>query len=197
MRFQGALLSGLTMLLAAPALAGSITPAPAEPVVIAPPTPYTASPDWTGFYAGGEIGWANIDTDTPGIDGDDVIGGVTFGYDYDFGTWVLGGALDYDWADITISSVPNTTVDSIFRAKLRGGRKVGNGLVYATGGYTQLDTNLFGSDDGYFIGAGYDHLIGDNFALGGEVLWHRIDNFASTASDADAVTIQIRGSFRF
>lgn len=53
------------------------------------------SPSWIGFYAGGEPGYANVESDLPGVDGEDVIGGLLLGYDYDLGNdWVIGGGLD-------------------------------------------------------------------------------------------------------
>lgn len=183
-----------TLLAANAAFAGNVT-APADEPVIETAVPVFASPDWTGFYVGGQIGYANVDTNLPGIDGDDVIGGIIAGYDYDFGTWVLGGGLDFDFADINLAGA--ASVENVFRAKLRGGYKIGNGLLYATGGYANADTNTLGDDDGYFIGAGYEHLIADQFSVGGEVLYHEFDNFNSTGIDVDATTIQLRGTFRF
>src|SRR5690554_5798409 len=89
-------------LMAGTAFAGNIEPAPAEPVIAPAPMPAATSPDWTGFYAGGQLGYANIDSDVPGdSDGDGFIGGLTAGYDYDMGNnWVVGAGFDYDWADI-------------------------------------------------------------------------------------------------
>lgn len=182
-------------LVATPVLAGSPEPVEPDPVIpaAAPFTP--ASPDWTGFYGGVQLGYANIDTNSPGVDGDDFIGGLTAGYDYDFGQWVVGAGLDYDFADINLGGA--TTLENVWRAKLRGGYKIGNGLAYATGGYANADTSTLGSDDGYFIGAGYEHLISDSFSVGGEVLYHEFDNFNSSNIDVEATTVQLRGTFRF
>ena len=180
--------------LATPALAGSPQP-PAPAPVVSSPAISPAGPDWTGFYGGAQIGYANIDSNVPGVDGDGLIGGLLAGYDYDFGTFVLGGGLDYDFADITIA--PGVSVDNVFRAKVRGGVELGNGLLYATGGYAQADASLLGTEDGYFIGAGYDFLITEQFSVGGEVLYHEFDNYGPTTVDVDATTFQIRGAFRF
>ena len=84
-----------------------------------------------------------------------------------------------------------------FRAKLRGGYELGNGLIYATGGYASADTSGLGDEDGYFVGAGYEHLISERFSVGGEVLYHEFDNFSGTTTDVDATTVQLRGTFRF
>jgi opacity protein-like surface antigen len=129
-------LAAVASLFAAPALAGNITPATPEPVIAAPaPVPVAPlTPNWTGFYAGGQLGYAWVDTDINNVDGDDIIGGIVGGYDYDLGNWVVGAGLDYDFADIGLSGV-NASVEEVFRAKLRGGYKIGRGLLYGTGGY--------------------------------------------------------------
>ncbi len=184
-------------LASAPAFAGSVDPAPSEPVIepAAPAPVAPASPNWTGFYAGGQLGYANIDTNAPGVDGDGFIGGLTAGYDYDLGNWVIGAGLDYDWTDVTLGGVID--VENVWRAKLRGGYKIGNGLLYGTGGYAQADTDVLGNEDGYFIGAGYEHAVTENFNVGGEVLYHEFDNFGGTPADVEATTVQVRGTFRF
>lgn len=174
-------------LVSAPALAGSPEPAPVEPV-IAQATPVSTSPDWTGFYAGGELGYSNFDA-SPGGDEDEFIGGIVGGYDWDLGNWVVGVGADYDFA--------GGDVEQIFRAKGRAGYKIGQGLLYGTAGYAWADADNLGDDDGYVIGAGYEHLISSNFSLGGEVLYHEFDNFNSSGTDVDATTVQLRGTFRF
>ncbi|WP_281968287.1 outer membrane protein [Roseovarius nanhaiticus] len=185
-------------LMAGTAFAGNIEPAPMEPVIAPAPAPVFTSPNWTGFYAGGQLGYANVDTDIAGVDGDGFIGGLTAGYDYDLGNWVIGAGLDYDWTDVGLGNVPETTVDNIFRAKLRGGYKLGNGLLYATGGYAMADTNNLGDEDGYFVGAGYEHLVTENISLGGEVLYHEFDGFNTVPNtNVDATTAQVRATFRF
>ena len=181
-------------LASAPALAGSPDAAPIEPVISAP-APVASSPDWTGFYGGAQIGYGNVDTNVPGVDGDDVIGGLVGGYDWDLGDWVLGVGADFDFADINLGGA--ATLDQVWRLKTRGGYKIGNGLAYATAGYANADTNTLGDDDGYFIGAGYEHLLTENFSLGGEVLYHEFNNFNSTTTDVEATTVQLRGTFRF
>ncbi|MFX0543729.1 outer membrane protein [Roseovarius sp. S4756] len=180
------------------AFAGNIEPAPMEPVIAPAPAPVFTSPNWTGFYAGGQLGYGDVDTDLAGVDGDGLIGGLTAGYDYDLGNWVIGAGFDYDWTDITLSTV-NLDVDSVWRAKLRGGYKLGNGLLYATGGYANVDVQTLGDEDGYFVGAGYEHLITENISLGGEVLYHQFDGLPAGGVDTDpeATTAQVRATFRF
>ncbi len=194
---QGSLIAASLALATGPAFAGSpVEPAP-DPVIATPaPAPAPASPDWTGGYLGGQVGYGNADTNLPGVDGDGAIGGLTGGYDYDFGQWVVGGGLDYDWADISLGA-GNPDLENIFRVKLRGGYKIGNGLLYGTGGWAQADTDTLGDDDGYFVGAGYEHMVTQNFSLGGEALYHEFSNFGNTTTDLEATTVQVRGTFRF
>jgi opacity protein-like surface antigen len=191
-------LAAVASLFAAPALAGNVTPATPEPVIAAPaPVPAAPlTPNWTGFYAGGQLGYAWVDTDLNNVDGDDIIGGIVGGYDYDLGNWVVGAGLDYDFADIGLSGV-NASVEEVFRAKLRGGYKIGRGLLYGTGGYAWADTDNLGSDDGWFLGGGYEHRITDQVSLGLEALYHEFDGFGNANTDVDATTVQARATFRF
>ena len=185
-----------TTLAAAPALAGSPELSlPGDTVTQAAPFTGGSSPDWTGFYGGAQIGFGSVDTNISGSS-DDIIGGLTAGYDFDLGDWVVGGGIDYDFADIDVANGA-ADLESVFRAKLRGGYKIGNGLLYATGGYALADTDTLGSDDGYFVGGGYEHLVTESFSVGGEVLWHEFDNYNSTLTDVTATTVQLRGTFRF
>jgi opacity protein-like surface antigen len=150
--------------------------------------------DWTGFYVGGQLGVAFGDADFASSD-ESVIGGVTLGYDHDFGQWVLGGALDYDFTDIDIA--PGSALEEIFRLKVRAGPKIGRGLLYGTGGYAYADSDNMGDEDGWFIGGGYEYMVNDRFSVGGEVLYHEFDGFDGTNNDVDVTTVQVRATFRF
>jgi predicted porin len=183
-------------LLATSAVAGNIAPPPPDPIIAAPIVP--TGPDWTGFYLGAQAGFIDVDSNTPGLGGDGGIGGIIAGYDYDFGRAVIGVGLDYDWTDTTVvPGLAPTTIDNVFRVRLRSGYEFGNGLGYITSGYAEADTNNLGTQDGYFIGLGYDHLVTDSFSVGGEVLYHEFDNVANTPIDLDATTFQLRGAYRF
>lgn len=151
--------------------------------------------DWTGFYVGGQLGYAGVDTDISDSS-DEFIGGFFGGYDYDLGQWVIGGSLDYDFTDADVAG-GIAEVENIFRVKARGGYKFGNNLFYGTAGYALAETDNLGSDDGYFVGVGYEYLVNSNFSIGTEVLYHEFNNFNSTDVDVEATTVQIRGTFRF
>ncbi len=192
------LLSAAVTAFAMPALAGGLADPVIEPVlapvIVAPGT------DWTGPYVGVQLGYGDLDASGAATDqGSGVIGGLTAGYDYDFGQFVLGAGVDYDWADIDLDSGAGQ-LDNVARVKLRGGFDAGNALIYATGGAAFADATIGGtgfSDNGWFAGGGVEVMVTESFSVGGEVLYHQFDNFDSTGIDIDATTIQLRGLFRF
>ncbi|NCQ24008.1 MAG: porin family protein [Rhodobacteraceae bacterium CG17_big_fil_post_rev_8_21_14_2_50_63_15] len=222
MRISVSAIVSATLLLAAPALAQGVAenkPAPVFPTATGFPvssdlshdgsqtvsqgrgsifsargTAIGGAVDWTGFYIGGQIGAVFGDADLA-KDDESVIGGVTLGYDYDFGRWVIGGALDYDFTDLDIA--PGSSIEQIFRLKLRGGPKIGRGLLYGAGGYANADSDHSGNEDGWFLGGGYEYMVNDRVSVGGEVLYHDFGSFGSANNDVDATSVQVRATFRF
>ncbi len=176
-----------------------MTEAPA-PVMVAP-APVMRGTDWTGFYAGGQLGYGRVSSDTI-TDSDDPTGalyGVHAGYNYDFGSLVLGGELDYDATNIS-ADAPPLDIDSVARAKVKLGYDAGQFMPYFTAGVARLETSvtLDGSTDGSFAGLGLSYLMSDQFILGGEVLQHQFEDVADSAGvDADATTLTLRASFKF
>lgn len=108
------------VLLAALAAVPVTIAAAADMPLKAPPVPYAASYNWTGFYVGGEVGgdWVTSQgtVGTPGppafppgtvlnpIDYSGVLGGAYAGYNYQINQFVLGIDGDYTWADLTGTS---------------------------------------------------------------------------------------------
>ncbi|WP_238366048.1 outer membrane protein [Mesobacterium pallidum] len=179
------------LILPAPLLAGSLTP-PADPVVVTPaaPAPVAVGGDWTGGYAGVQLGYGNYATD-PGTDSDGFIYGAHAGYDYDFGQFILGGEVDIDAGDLQAAG---GDVDNIARAKLRAGYDLGRTMVYATGGAARV-TGDFGDDTGWTAGLGMSYAVTDNFLVGAEALTTRFDDVGG--SDLNANTLGLRASFKF
>lgn len=191
---------------AAPAIgiAGSlaepvVTTAPAPPP---PPPPLNTGGNWTGFYAGVQLGTLDVDGETAleGVGGDDTTFGIHAGYNYDFGRWVVGGELDYDDAsvDLDAAGAPlGEEIDSVLRAKLRGGYDFGPALLYATAGLADVDTSV-GGDTGDFYGLGFSYKITEQFILGGEYLRHSFSDLGGNDGfDADADTFTVRATFQF
>ena len=185
-----------TSLLASTAFAGNLT----DPVVETVPAPVVVAPsfvggDWTGFYGGLNLGYADVETNID-ANGDDMSYGLHVGYDYDFGQFVLGGELDYDKTDISLGGGA-ASIDSVARAKLRAGYDLGRTLVYATAGAARADTSV-GDETGPFVGLGVAYQVTDRYLIGAEVLEHRFDDVGGVAgNDIDATTFSIRGSLRF
>ena len=183
-----------TASLAAPAMAGTMTPPPAEPVIVVP-APARVTGDWTGVYGGVELGYADVSTSgAASVDGDGAIGGLVLGYDYDFGDWVVGAGLDYDWTDVELGGVK---ADNLARLKVRVGYDFGNGLLYGTAGAAKAFTDVAGDDTGYFAGIGYEHKLTEKVTVGGEVLYHQFDDFNGSGVDAEATTAQVKVNYRF
>lgn len=173
------------VLIAAPALADGPAPAPADPVVIAPPAPVM---DWTGAYGALLLGYGQGTYGNDGIfpadgeaDWDGALYGIAVGYNFQNGSMVYGGELTWSGSDVSGSEACNNpafqcygSIDSI--ATLRG--RVGylvqpQTLVYGTLGYAMGDLT-FGTDNGagaggeqsrnvggYVVGLGVEHAFTD------------------------------------
>lgn len=195
-----AALAALGSALALPAFAGGPAVAPAEPTVVPAPAPVVMpSADWSGFYAGAQLGYGDVGSDGAGLDGNGILGGVHAGYRWDLGTTVLGVGADWDAANIDLGAAGNS-LDNVARLKLMAGADLGRSLVYVTAGPAWADATVAGvgrSDNGWFLGAGMDYALTDQWTVGAEVLGHRFDNFDGTGVDLDATTVAAKVSFRF
>lgn len=189
----------LTTLAAGPVLAGGPIAVAPEPMVEVPMAPVVQSTDWSGFYAGAQIGYGNIDSNGNSLDGSGFLGGVNGGYRWDFGQFVFGTELDYDYVNIDLGGSTGS-LDDVARVKLVGGADLGNSLLYATTGVAYASASVGTtslSDDGWFYGAGWTFAINDTMTLGGELLQHDFSNFDGTGVDIDALTATARIGFRF
>jgi outer membrane immunogenic protein len=203
MKMKASITSMATILaLAGPAFAGGPTEPVPEPVIApAPvPAPVNTGGDWGGAYVGAQLGYADIDSNGGGLDGDGVLGGVHAGYRYDFGTAVVGGELDYDTSSIDLGGAAGE-LDSVARLKLMAGADLGRTLVYGTAGYAYAEATVGGvgslSDDGWFAGLGADYALTDQWRVGGEILTHKFDNFDGSGVDFDVNTVKAKVSFAF
>lgn len=145
---------------------------PSKGVIRGPDGPEVAPWTWTGFYLGAGIGGGVTEIDVNGAngDGEGILGTVVLGYDRQFGgRWVAGVFADFDFSDISVN-VGGVDVDQTYSWSI--GARLGalvtpKTLLYATGGYTQteLEGGLEGTADGYFVGAGLEHMLRDNWTL--------------------------------
>ena len=165
--------------------------------VLALSAPITASAaDWNGGYAGVQLGygWG----DASGTSGDGMIGGVHAGFLSDMGTFVVGGEIDYDTADISFGGTD--LIDSVARLKLKAGTEMGQTLVYGTVGAAYATANLGGTaynDTGWLIGIGADTFVSDVVTVGAELLYHDFQEFDTSGVDVTATTLALRVSYHF
>ena len=194
--------AAISALLAAPAFAGNLQEPVVEPIIAAPVQVQPIS-DWTGFYVGGQLGYGEASGADEDVSGG--LGGLHAGYLYDLGQWVIGGELDYDWADMsdTFGGV-EVKVDEIARLKLIGGYDLGNGLLYATAGAFNANLNASGGsletnvdDNGWLAGIGYKHKFTENWVGGVEALYHKASDFDDSGEDLKIKTLTARISYKF
>lgn len=171
-------------LFAVPAFAGSYAPAPAEPEIVAPVI-VEATPNWTGGYVGASLGGGNLSGG--GFDETKLVYGLQAGYDYDFGTYTLGGEAEYQARDMWKRNAADST-----RLKARVGYDMGQTLVYGVVGGSMIN-----SDWGYNVGFGGERMVADNVSVGAEYLFEKISDYDDDPNDLKGNTVAARVNYRF
>ncbi len=167
----------------------------AGPGVAADPsvgTPSYFSPapvySWTGFYAGGHLGYAGGEFSNsipasagPTGDAGSLMGGAQVGYNHQFGgPWVVGAEADFSLFDIKGSSAAGSfTEDWMATLRLRAGYAFSRYLAYATAGvaftHAEATRTGFGSGDstiaGFTAGAGLEGKINERWSARLEYLY--------------------------
>ena len=186
--------------------AGGVGPAPQPTPPVVAPAPVS---DWTGFYAGAQLETI-LDGEASGVglaEFDGTLYGLFAGYRYDFGTFVLGGEVDYvvgsgDFTSIT-PAAPTFDVDynSLVRVGAEFGYDAGNVLPYATVGFASIELGLPANTSdgtGYFYGVGLDFRVSDQIVIGGELLQHEFDDYNDIDGETlDALTFGLNVAFTF
>lgn len=197
MKYPLILAAALAGLSVGPVLAGgTTTPAPA-PVMLDPAPIMPLGTDWTGPSVGLQLGYGDLSTTGPVLEGDDILLGLRAYYDYDFGDFILGGGLQYDATDLDIGGA--ATLDAVTRVGVRGGIDLVDDWVYGTAGWARAQTSGggVGDSDGWFAGLGYEMSVTDAMSLGAELLYHEFDSFDLVGLEAQATTAAISVNFRF
>jgi outer membrane immunogenic protein len=174
---------------------------PDRGVVRGPDGPVGGTWNWTGFYVGVGIGGGALDLNNAGdeLDGDGIFGTVALGYDRQFGPGLVAGVFaDYDFSDISAEGFDHNYSWSI------GGRLGGlitpRTLLYGTAGYTQAEFEDAANDaetfDGYFVGAGIEHMLRENWTL---KLEYRYSDYEAddVVADAELHTARVVLSYKF
>lgn len=182
-----------------------------RPIYKAPPfpAPVFAPPySWNGFYVGANGGYAwgkaNIDSPTGSSSTDTTTGwmfGVTVGYNYQMGNWVVGFEGDFDYALIkgNPTNVVGTScigggceVKSVFfgtaRARfgyamdrflpyITGGGAIGSLKISAPSGTSENDTPY-----GWTVGGGLEYGLEGGWSVKAEYLYTQLDNGTCSAA---------------
>ena len=142
--------------------------------------------DWSGFYAGGNVGmlWASGSLSSGTDEGNAIFTGLHVGYNMQSGDWVYGIEADYARGTLFLCESaecfqPDDTsnhwaqVDTIASVRARAGMTFDDILVYATGGMglvEGMDVSSSSQDDSGrvslsgvgVIGAGIEKAVGNN-----------------------------------
>ncbi|WP_199261941.1 outer membrane protein [Paracoccus binzhouensis] len=169
----------------------------AAPIETAAPAPVG---NWDGFYAGLQYGKGSGNLGNrgtlPDLDDFDAYG-VHAGYQRGFGSFVLGGELDYN----KVSPDEVYSDGDMTRLRLRAGYDAGRFLPYATLGAAKLDTDEF-SDTGLTYGLGVDYKVAEHFTVGAEYTRNDFkdvlqDSAGVDGNDLDLNMVQLRASYKF
>ncbi len=181
-------------------------------------TPLLAE-DWTGFYAGGQIGHLNFKDKTYPSKGV-VLPGTTLyqgsggqlgafaGYTHDFGQFVVGGevALNFSSLKPDFAVLPGVssgrTVKQTTEMKLRVGFDGGAVLPYVVAGQAWqsigVATGATQNYRGMSYGVGVDYKVTSNIVAGAEFDWYKLKNTAPLSDlKTDSSVLNLRLSYRF
>lgn len=155
------------------------------------------SPGSCGGAPNGNVPTAGCDDDSDGA-----YGGFRAGYDFQFGSFVVGGQVEYSGvtgAEDSVTSYSTTPASYTFSRKLenlaavrgRVGYAYGPALIYGTGGvatgemtnrfYSSNTQNAFtareraGEADGYQAGGGVEYMLAPNLSVTGEYIYTSLE----------------------
>jgi outer membrane immunogenic protein len=196
---------GCVALAAATATAAAADLSRRAPVAAGPVVSPVSAYNWTGFYAGANLGgdWVidktRVGTGHPDFDSSTVFGGVQAGYNFQTGPWVIGAEADVGYGKASKtkhfgSSTFKTEKDWSGTVRARAGYAFDNFLVYGTGGLALADIETKASDGvttekknetraGWVIGAGVEYAVAKNISVKGEYLYSDYGRQSKTFSN--------------
>ena len=152
--------------------------------------------DWTGWYAGAQVGASEFELDSgPSDDGANY--GFHLGYRRQYPSgFVLGAEGEFNNTDLTLSD--GSDVDGLCRLlKATFGRSMGNTLPYAVVGISKLRSSDLGDDIGWTVGAGVAYRMSPRISVGAEYLHLEHSGVGPTNSDASGNSLSLRASYHF
>ena len=184
------LLSTALIALAAPAFAADMPGRRApQPVYNQVPPAFT----WTGFYLGANAGavWGDFTKAGRFIDPKaGFTGGITAGYNHQFGQFVAGVEGDYNYSGMggrgfvaPGGAAAKGDLTSFGTVRGRLGVAFDRALIYGTGGYafgfSSVESGFIKSNSshhGYVIGAGLEYAFTQNISAKAEYLYMPLDS---------------------
>lgn len=189
--------------------------------VISQPAPETFvsdTYDWSGFYAGLNLGYGWAEADVLGITddfGNGVFGGAQVGFNYDFGGFVLGAEGDIQLSDISRTEdlgggfSGTTSIDNFGTVRARAGVAVDRFLPYVTAGFAWANATISATtpagsgevDDnyaGWTVGAGAEYALTDNVSIKAEYLYLDFGGADfGTGTDIDLTSHVVRAGLNY
>lgn len=219
------LMAFLSALAAVMGSAASATDLP-RPIYKAPPAPvpvYVAPYNWSGFYVGGNGGyaWGKADVGTSSDDSNGWMFGATVGFNQQIGQWVVGFEGDFDYTLIkgnpTNTSVTLCTggceVKNVFFGTARGrigyamdrflpyitgGGAIGSLKISSTSGASETNTPI-----GWTVGAGLEYALEGGWSVKADYLYTQFSSTTCTAATCGVDTdykvkfSTVRGGFNY
>lgn len=178
------------------------------PNIFVPPIAGNTAVDWSGFYAGINVGSSGGTVSFTSGPSYDLISATSYGafvgYNFQSDTLVYGAELGYSTGGVGIATAPpGVQFDDFFGIKGRIGYSIGSALVYGVLGAnntTYYSNNVTPSGFGISYGVGVDYLITDTYFAGLEYLVRApsIDWIDSSfAAEPTINTVQIRAGMKF
>jgi outer membrane immunogenic protein len=201
------------ILLRAAAVACALAAAPALAADLPRNGPYVAAPygvyNWTGFYAGLNLGYEWGSVTNTGLSPGGVAGGVQGGYNWQTGNFVFGAETDLQLSAAS-DSVGAFKFSNPWFGTLRGraGYAINNILFYATGGfaYGAGTAELFGLSEthtsiGWTVGGGMEVGLTPRWSVKAEYLYVDLSaqNYALTgvSHEIQSNVLRFGGNYRF
>ena len=162
---------------------------------------------WSGYYAGGTVGFNSGDHFFEG-EGTYPSEGTTFGafagMNFQSGNIVYGGEIAYLGGDVFIPAEPSYRYVSFVDVKARVGMEFGSALIYGVAGFSgglhengnSFDTSF---NTGYNYGIGVDYMISDRMFVGAEYLIRELKGEWDVGADFEGSdqSLQLRVGYKF